>query len=70
MNSRNEDILTGVKQIAAFLNERETHVGRLANTGQLPVFRSGRLIRARKSTLEKWIKNQEAQSIKIEKNSN
>ena len=59
MNTRNEDILNGGKEIAAWLGESVGHVMRLGREGKLPIFKAGRLVRARKSTLIRWMAEQE-----------
>jgi hypothetical protein len=50
--SLKDDLLSGVKAIAAFIGEEEQTVGRLIRNGHLPAFRRGKMIFARKSEIE------------------
>jgi hypothetical protein len=57
-----QDLLRGAEEIAQFLyGERELRrkVYHLVATSNLPVFKLGSMICARKSVLVKWIKDQE-----------
>lgn len=61
------DILRGADQIAAFLfgNVKERRkVYHLAEKSNLPIFRLGAVICARKSTLWRWIEEQEKAAIR------
>lgn len=58
------DILRGADAIAEFLGSERRKVYHLVETSRLPVFRIGSIICARKSTLIKWIEEQEALSKK------
>jgi hypothetical protein len=48
-----EDLLDGVKEIAAFIGKSERATFHLIHQKQLPVFRLGKKIHARKSELER-----------------
>ncbi|WP_137871469.1 helix-turn-helix domain-containing protein [Sphingopyxis sp. 2PD] len=52
MQSLREDLLSGVKEIAAFIGEDEQVTGRLIRQGLLPAFRRSRKIYARKSEID------------------
>lgn len=57
-----QDLLRGAEEIAQFLyGERELRrkVYHLVATSNLPVFKLGSMICARKSVLLKWVKDQE-----------
>ena len=56
------DILRGAKEIARFVwgNDNARFSKRVYRSKTLPVFRMDTIICARKSTLEKWIAEQEA----------
>lgn len=55
-----QDILHGAEPIRAFLGfEKRSQVYHYASNGTLPTFRIGTTICARKSTLLKWIEEQE-----------
>ena len=47
-----EDVLDGVKEIAAFIGKSERATFHLVHAGSIPVFRLGKKIHARKSELE------------------
>lgn len=47
-----DDVLDGVKEIAAFIGKSERATFHLIHGNQLPVFRLGKKIHARKSELE------------------
>lgn len=56
----NDDILRGAEAIASFLGlDKRQAVYHHAAKGELPTFRIGSTICARKSTLVKWIEEQE-----------
>jgi hypothetical protein len=57
-----QDLLRGADEIAQFLygnRELRRKVYHLAGTSNLPVFKLGAMICARKSVLLKWVKEQE-----------
>lgn len=54
-----DDVLQGAEPIAAFLGLSARQLYHLVQQGALPVFRLGATICARKSTLLKWIAEQE-----------
>jgi hypothetical protein len=57
-----KDLLRGAKEIAAFLYgdcDLRRKVFHLVATSNLPVFKLGSMICARKSVLIKWVKDQE-----------
>jgi len=57
-----QDLLRGADELAEFLygdREQRRKVYHLAATSQIPVFKLGSMICARKSVLLKWIKDQE-----------
>jgi hypothetical protein len=53
------DILTGHKAIARFLGLSPRQISWHDEQGNLPTFRIGRTVCARKSTLLQWIEEQE-----------
>ena len=61
-----DDILRGADAIAEFLlgdGGQRRKVYHLAHSGQLPVFRLGSILCARRSTLIRFIESQEGRSI-------
>jgi hypothetical protein len=48
-----DDVLDGVKEIAAFIGKSERQTFHLVHAGAIPVFRLGKKIHARKSELER-----------------
>lgn len=67
--ARTNDLLDGAEAIAEFVYGDRRHRRRiyhLAETGQLPHFKLGAMICARKTTLLAWIEAQERASIKME----
>lgn len=65
-DAAHHDILRGADQIALFLfgdKASRKKVYHLAEKTHLPVFRLGSVICARKSTLWKWIEDQEARAL-------
>jgi len=58
-----DDMLNGARPIAEFIGTNERRVYHLAETKQIPVFRLGGRLTARKSTLRAWIERQEAQAM-------
>lgn len=61
------DILRGADQIARFLfgdSGARRRIYDLAEAGVLPVFRLGRIICARRSTLRVWISRQEGDAMR------
>lgn len=63
MDNMSRDIMVGADVIAEFLGMRRRQVYRAAEYGYLPVFRVGALICARRTTLTKWIEQQEGASL-------
>ena len=57
------DLLQGADEVAGFTGIDRRAVYHLAQTRKLPVFRMGTVICARKSTLMRWIEEQEAKSM-------
>ena len=55
-----DDILKGAQEIAEFLGEDRRAVFYAIGKGSLPHYRIGQSIRARKSTLMRWLAAQEA----------
>lgn len=53
------DLLTGADAIAAFMRVKPRRIYHLAETKQLPVFRMGATLCARRSTLVRWIEEME-----------
>jgi excisionase family DNA binding protein len=51
------DTFLTVKEVCEWLNLKRSFVYRLANDGELPSMRIGRLVRFRKSDIDAWIKN-------------
>lgn len=52
MQNLKDDLLSGVKEIAAFIGEDEQVTGRLIRQGLLPAFRRSRKIFARRSEID------------------
>lgn len=66
------DILRGAEQIAAYLfgdAKLRRKIYHLAQTGNLPVFRLGSTLCARKSKLLHWIEEEEERSRHVRENS-
>ena len=66
MDSVSDDLLRGAQAIALFLfgdAGKRRQVYHLAQTRQLPVFRLGSTLCARRSTLVAWIAEQEAHAV-------
>lgn len=62
MTDLSNDILTGADQIAGFIYgdpKKRSKVYHLADKAKLPVFKIGKTICARKSTIMAWISEQE-----------
>jgi hypothetical protein len=55
-----DDILRGIPRIARFLGETERRTYYIAETGQIPAFKQGKLWLARKSTLRRHYERLEA----------
>lgn len=55
-----EDILRGAAAIAEFMGSPRRVIYHQASKGNLPTFRMGDIVCARKSTLRAWIAAQEA----------
>lgn len=61
----NDDILRGAEAIQAFLGfEKRSQVYHYASKGEIPVFRMGRVLCARKSTLLRFIEQRESEAAK------
>jgi hypothetical protein len=58
------DIITGADAIAAEMGISARSVYHLAKTKRIPVFTLGTKLAARKSTLRKFIEDQEAQAMR------
>lgn len=61
-----QDLLRGAEEIAEFLYGSRTlrrRIFHLAETSQLPVFRLGSMICARRSVLMRWVEEQEQRSV-------
>ncbi|MBP2311909.1 hypothetical protein [Azospirillum soli] len=58
-----QDVLYGADAVGAFTGLNPRQVYHLAQTNKIPVFRMGTLICARKSTLLRWIEEQEAKAM-------
>lgn len=54
------DLLLGAPRIADFLGIRPRQVYRLIDDGELPAFKIGGAVSARRSTLNAWLAEQEA----------
>lgn len=68
-SSLDHDVMRGAEVIAEFIYGDRRHRRRiyhLIETSQLPHFKLGALVCARKSTLLAWIEQQEQRSIKVE----
>jgi len=55
-----DDLLTGAEAIGEFLSMSERQVRRLHDLGQLPSWKDGRVLRARRSSLIAWVEYQHA----------
>lgn len=62
--SLRDDLLTGGAEIADFLSIHRTLVYRMVRTGQLPVFRMGRVLHARRSALLSHVAKLEGQATR------
>jgi hypothetical protein len=58
-----DDILRGIPRIARFLGETERRAYYIAETGQIPAFKQGKLWLARKSTLRRHYDHLEAKHV-------
>ncbi|MEY9168257.1 hypothetical protein ABIE78_006376 [Sinorhizobium fredii] len=58
------DILTGTKAIARFLGMSPRQISWHDEQGNLPTFRIGRTVAARKSTLLQWVQDQEKEQAR------
>ncbi len=58
--SKHSDLLHGVAAIAKFLNLRERQARHHIAEGRIPTFTLGRRVCARKSSLLRWLDEQEA----------
>ena len=58
-----EDILIGAEAISAFTGWKRRRVFHLAEKGEIPCFKVGGIIHARKSTLIRWIEQMESRSM-------
>lgn len=63
MSGLADDILRGATAIAQFLGTDRRAVYRAIERRSLPIWRDGRVICARRSTLTTWIADQERQSV-------
>ena len=61
--TKSTEMLDGAKEIAEFLGLRERSIYHLVAKGQLPVIRLGGKIAARRSTLERWLNDKEADAL-------
>ena len=59
-----DDLLIGAGAIGDFTGWSRRRVFHLAEKGELPVFKVGGLLHARKSTLIRWVQDMEAASMK------
>lgn len=57
------DLLYGVPAIAAFLGIRGRQAKHRVSTGEIPTFRIGESICARRSTLNTWLAEREAAAL-------
>jgi hypothetical protein len=62
------DILEGAESIAAFLGKDPRQVYHMASRGQLPTFKLGSVLHARRSTLRQFIEEREAGAVVGRKN--
>jgi hypothetical protein len=63
-----DDIMEGAERIGAFLAMKPGRIYHLAEAGALPTFKVGKHLCARRSTLLRWIENQEARRLQGESN--
>lgn len=61
------DILWGAKEIARFLGCSEKSIWNMSQRRQIPTFRQGRRVCARRSTLRAYIEQQESLSSSEQK---
>lgn len=61
--TREGELLYGAKAIAEFLGIRDRQALYLIEKGSLPVWREGRTVCARRSTLKRWIEQSEAKGM-------
>lgn len=61
--SLSSDLIVGAEHIAGFLGIKRRQVYNAAERGYLPLFRMGSLLCARRTTLSKWIVDQERQGL-------
>lgn len=59
ITSPEADLLYGLPSIARYLGLKVTQARHLADTKAVPTFKVGRLVSARKSTLQAWMKELE-----------
>ena len=59
-----DDLLHGADEIGAFVNEKPRRIYYLAERGELPVFRIGQHLYARKSTILRWFEALEAAALR------
>ena len=59
---RNDDLLVGATEIGKFLGADQRRAFYLLSTRQVPAFKVGRLWHARRSTLVRFMENQERAS--------
>ncbi len=62
MAQLSDDLLRGANEIAAFMGLSRRQIYHLVHTSELPVFRLGAILCARRSRLLAWIELQEAQA--------
>lgn len=55
--------MIGADKVAEYTGQDRRSIYHLAQTGKIPVFRMGSQICARKSTLLRWIEEQEAKAM-------
>ncbi len=59
MSNRNDDLLVGADEIGKFLNCNKRRAFYLLETRQVPAFKIGKLWHARRSTLLRFMEEQE-----------
>ena len=58
------DIIVGADEIASFLGIKRRQVYNASERGYLPLFRMGSLLCARRTTLSRWIVEQERRGLR------
>ena len=63
MTDLSDDLLRGAEEIATFMGVGRRQIYHLVQSGQLPVFKLGATLCARRSRIFDWIERQEAKAL-------